>query len=165
MPWTRHFPRLSLAFGAVGLLLVLPLGARAGEITLFLSRNAPTDSWKVGQGATLTMGLLKVAQIEAEGARGLDSEGLQRMTYFTGSALAKLPFSKVSPFVGLGVGLYQQSLGSNWKINALEAGFVGVKVRLAELVVLRGEYRRLSLHGTPYRKLESRITLGAGISF
>jgi hypothetical protein len=163
--------RVAVCCGTFALLLALPRGARAGEITLFWSRNAPRDSWRAGQGATLTMGILKVVQIEAEGARGLDSEDLLRMTYFTGSAAVKMPFSKVSPFAGLGVGLYQQSLGSNWKINTLQAAFVGVKVRLADLVVLRGEYRRFSLNGTPYavgqreRRLESRISLGVGIAF
>lgn len=157
--------RVAVACSTFGLLLAVPQGARAGEITLFWSRNAPKDSWRTGQGATLTMGILKVVQVEAEGARGLDSADELRMTYFTGSAAAKLPFTKVSPFAGLGVGLYQQSLGSNWKINTFEAAFVGVKVRLADLIVLRGEYRRFSLHGNPYRKLDSRITLGAGIAF
>ena len=164
----RRNPCVLLAgLGLALLLTALPQAASAGEITLFWSRNSPRETWRDGLGATLTLGLVKVAQVEVEGARGLDAANVQRITYFTGGAALKLPFTKITPFAGVGVGVYHQSVGDSWMINTHAATFVGVKARIADLLVLRGEYRRLQMHGlsTPFQPLESRITLGAGIAF
>jgi hypothetical protein len=145
--------------------LLFPSLARAGEITVFLSSNSPREVWKTGQGAALTLGLLKVVQFEAEGARVASDAGDARMTYFTGSASAKLPFTHFTPYAGLGVGLYHQSQGDLWKIHALDAAFVGIRLRLADLIVLKGEYRTFALHGEPFLPLDNRISFGAGIAF
>jgi hypothetical protein len=166
----RHLVRVLAATALFALLLAAPHSAEAGEITLFYSSNNPRETWRAGQGGTLSLGLVKIAQLEFEAARGLDKldqEDPRRTTYFTGGAALKLPFTRVSPFAGLGVGVYHQSLGVGWKISTLEAAFVGVKVRIADLIVLRGEGRRIRMHGirTPYREIESRLSIGAGIAF
>lgn len=169
----RHLSRVLAPAALFALLLVAPHSAEAGEITLFYSLNSPRATWRAGQGGTLTLGLVKVAQLEFEAARGLgklDQENPLRTTYFTGGAALKLPFTRVSPFAGLGVGVYHQSLGVSWKIGTLEAAFAGVKVRIADLIVLRGEARRIRMQGipaqgTPYHRLESRLAFAAGIAF
>lgn len=175
----RNLPALLVPVGLAVLAATAPHPAAAGEITLFWSRNQPnkldtatTDAtknvaWRDGMGATLTLGLVKVAQVELEGARGMDAQGVLRMTYFTGGAALKLPFTKVTPFAGVGVGIYHQSVGDSWMINTHGVAFAGVKVRIADLLVLRGEYRRFQMRGlsTPFQALESRVTLGAGIAF
>jgi hypothetical protein len=166
--------------GLTALLMVAAQGVEAGEITLFWSHNKPSGSdamargaWRDGVGATLALGLMKVAQVEVEGARGLDSTGVLRMTYFTAGAALKLPFTKVAPFAGVGVGVFHQSVGDSWMINTHAAAFVGVKARIADLLVLRAEYRRFELRGISetlqpvetFQPLKSRFTLGAGIAF
>ena len=163
-----NLPTLLVSVGLALLVTAAPQGAQAGEITLFWARNSPRATWRDAEGATLTLGLAKVAQLEVEGARGLDTESVSRLTYFTAGAALKVPFTKVSPFAGLAVGVYHQSLGDDWKIGTLGAEFAGIKVRIADLIVLRGEYRRLQLHGlsgTPFHPLDSRVALGAGIAF
>ncbi len=152
-------------FLATILLCSLPAFSHAGEITVFLSQNSPKDVWRSGQGAALTLGLLKVVQFEAEGARVASDTGSARLTYFTSSAALKLPFKTFTPYAGLGVGLYHESQGDSWKINSLDATFVGAKLRLADLVVLKGEYRWIALHGNPALPLDSRLAVGAGSAF
>ncbi len=165
-PCLGHRPRrIPACLLGLALALLFPGLARAGEITVFLSSNSPKDVWQTGQGAALTLGLLKVVQFEAEGARVSGAGGDARMTYFTGSAAAKLPFTHVTPYAGLGVGLYYQSQGDQWKIHALDAAFVGIKLRLADLIVLKGEYRTFALHGDPFLPLDHRLSFGAGIAF
>jgi len=48
--------------------------------------------------------------------------------------------------------------------GTLKAVIVGAKVKLG-LVVLKGEYRRITLSGTPLLDMTARISAGAGISF
>ncbi len=161
----RRLGWLAVPFLGLALAALCPARVQAGEITVFLSRNSPKDVWQTGQGAALTLGLLKVVQFEAEGARMSGGGADARMTYFTGSVAAKLPFTHVTPYAGLGVGLYYQSQADQWKIHALDAAFVGIKLRLADLIVLRGEYRTFALHGSPFLPLDNRLSFGAGIAF
>jgi hypothetical protein len=160
-----NLPGLVVPVGLALLIMAVPQGTQAGEITLFWARNSPRATWRDAPGATLTLGLAKVAQLEVEGARGLDAESVARMTYFTAGAALKLPLTPVTPFAGLGVGVYYQTLGDSWMFNTHGAAFAGVKAHIADLIVLRVEYRRFQMRGTPFRQLDSRIALGAGIAF
>jgi len=172
----RNLTALLVPLGVAVLVTTAARPVAAGEITLFWAHNngaqsdpaaTPGGSWRNGMGATLTLGLVKVAQVEIEGARGLDAQSVLRLTYFTAGAALKFPFSMVTPFAGVGVGVYHESLGDTWMIDTHAVAFAGVKVRLADLIVLRGEYRRFQMRGTPLSglSLESRVTLGAGIAF
>jgi opacity protein-like surface antigen len=152
---------LSLAVFALG-------GAReasAGEITVFVSSTRPRADWHYGEGAALTMGVLKVVLLDVEAARQSGQASETRMTYFTGGAGLKLPMTRVTPYIGVGAGIYHQSQGDNWKLGTLSAFFAGAKLRLADLVVLRAEYRHLNLGGQPYLTPDYRLSLGAGIAF
>jgi hypothetical protein len=142
-----------------------PALVEAGEITIFASKSAPAATWGTGQGALLSMGLMKVLLLEVEGARGLTDSGDTRMTYFTCGAALKAPLTKVTPFAGVGAGLYYQTQAQDWKLNALDSYYVGVKARLYDLIVLRAEYRHFVLRGSPYQTLDSRLSAGAGIAF
>jgi hypothetical protein len=154
---------------AAALLAAALIGAtapvEAGEITVFASKSAPAATWGGGQGAVLSMGLLKVILLEVEGARSLTDSGETRLTYFTCGAALKTPLTKVTPFAGVGAGLYYQSQTQGWKLNTLDSYYVGVKARLYDLVVLRAEYRHIVLQGSPYHPLDSRLSLGAGVAF
>ena len=161
----RRLSRVSGFLIAALASLSLPARCGAGEITVFVTQNSPRDVWRTGQGAALSLGLLKVVQFEAEGARVAGDAGDARLTYFTTGAALRLPLKTFTPYAGLGLGLYHQSQGDTWKISSLDATFVGVKLRLAELIVLKGEYRWIALHGKPALPLDSRLALGAGIAF
>jgi hypothetical protein len=151
------------------LTVVLLLGTTgrlsAGEITVFASGDAPRSDWNYGQGAVLSMGLAKVLLLEVEGARSLSESGTTRMTYFTFGAALKLPKNKISPFAGLGVGVYYQSQTAGWRLNAFDSVFVGLKTRIEDLIVVRAEYRRFTLRGNPFLPLGERFSIGAGVSF
>ena len=141
------------------------LEAREGPQVTRCSKSAPSATWGAGQGALLSMGLLKVVLLEVEGARDLTDSGDTRMTYFTCGAAIKPPLTKITPFAGVGAGLYYQSQTQGWKLRTLDSYYFGVKARLYDLIVLRAEYRHFVLRGTPYQALDSRLSAGAGIAF
>jgi hypothetical protein len=138
---------------------------RAGEITLFASADRPTTVWNYGQGGALSLGLLKLISLEVEGARSLSEDGDTRMTYFTFGAGLRLPITSVTPFAGMGVGIYYQSQPSHWQLHTFDSYFAGAKTRIKDLVVLRAEYRYYVLRADPFRPFESRFSVGAGIAF
>jgi len=144
--------------------MALPGLARAGDITAFVTLPAPTENWSRGYGATLSSTWFQVVNLEAEAARlpGERTDGA--MTTFTGSALLAPPIGVLTPYGGLGVGLFRQTLGSVSDTGTLRAFILGAKVKLG-LVVIKGEYRRITLSGTPLLDMTARISAGAGISF
>lgn len=161
----RLFPAFLITGWALTSLIGTPTLAEAGEITIFASKSAPSAVWGTGQGALLSMGLLKVVLLEVEGARDLTDSGDTRMTYFTCGAAIKPPLTKITPFAGVGAGLYYQSQAQGWRLRTLDSYYFGVKARLYDLIVLRAEYRHFVLRGSPYQTLDSRLSAGAGIAF
>jgi hypothetical protein len=87
------------------------------------------------------------------------------MTSFTASAFLSPPIGGLIPYGGVGVGLFRQTLGSESDLGRLRALVLGVKLRLKDLIVLKGEYRRLELSGDPLLPMDSRVSFGAGIAF
>lgn len=150
----------------IGLTLLAACGgaAEAGDITAFVTLPAPTDTWDRGYGAALSSTWFGFIGLEGEAARlpGQDLEGT--MTTFTGSALLAPPVGIVTPYGGIGVGVFRQSLGSDTDLGTLRAFILGAKVKLG-LVVVKGEYRRIEMSGQPLLPMTARISLGAGISF
>jgi len=162
----RRGHRLSLvACLLVGLALSLTQRADAGEFTVLWAANQPRADWGSSLGATLSFGLAPVVDLEMEGVRGSSSAGDTRMSYFTGAAALRLPIRGLTPFAGVGAGVFHQSRDEDWQVGALWATFAGLKVRLAGLITLRGEYRRLNLTNTPFVDLQSRVSVAAGIAF
>jgi len=70
----------------------------------------------------------------------------------------------LTPYGGLGVGVFRQTLGSGSDTGTLRAFILGAKVKLG-LVVIKGEYRKINLSGGPFLEMTARISAGAGISF
>ena len=87
------------------------------------------------------------------------------MTSFTASAMISPPIKELTPYGGIGYGLFRQTTTSDSDIGRLRALILGVKTRIKDLLVLKAEYRRLDLSGTPLRTMDSRISVGAGIAF
>lgn len=131
----------------------------------FLSEGRPDEVWERGYGAALSFSLFRLLVLEGEAAR-MPALGEERdMTSFTGSALLALPAGKLSPYAGLGVGFFRQTDGPESDTGTLRAWVVGAKLTLGGLVVLKAEYRDFSLSGTPLLPADSRVSVGAGISF
>lgn len=158
--WRRALPLgLGMAF-----LAGLPVAAGAGDITAFVALPAPTDTWARGYGATLSSTWFQAVSLEGEAARLPGDRTDAAMTSFTGAALLAPPIGILTPYGGLGIGLFRQTLGSVSDTGTLRAFILGAKVKLG-LVVIKGEYRRLTLSGTPLLPMTARISAGAGISF
>jgi hypothetical protein len=138
--------------------------ARAGDATVFAAWPAPGESWGRGYGATLSSTWFQVVSFEAEAARipGETPDG--NMTSFTGSALLAPPIGFLTPYGGLGVGLFRQTLGTLSDTGVLRASILGAKVKVG-LLVLKVEYRKIGLSGTPLIPMDHRLSAGAGISF
>ncbi len=68
------------------------------------------------------------------------------------------------PYGGLGIGVFRQSVGTLSDTGTLRAFILGLKIKLG-LLVLKGEYRKLTLSGEPPVSMTARVSAGAGISF
>jgi hypothetical protein len=144
--------------------MAVPGLVRAGDITAFVALPAPTDTWGRGYGATLSSTWFQAVSLEGEAARLPGDRTDAAMTSFTAAALLAPPIGVLTPYGGVGVGLFRQTLGPESDTGTLKAFILGAKVKLG-LVVLKGEYRRITLSGTPLLNMTARISAGAGISF
>jgi hypothetical protein len=150
------------------LLMLLALGsapADAGDLTAFACFASPGENWNTGYGAAIAWGIFPFVAIEGEAARVPGAVPDSSMTSFTGSAFLSPPTGNFSFYGGLGVGYYRQSLGVLDTSNVLTAFIVGLKAKVGGVLILKGEYRKIKLHGDPLADMDSRIAVGAGISF
>ena len=162
-PLPSGLSAVSVIFLSTAVSLV-PKPARAGDLTAFFALPAPTSTWGRGYGATLSSTWFQAVSLEAEAARLPGDNTEAAMTSFTGSALLAPPIGFLTPYGGVGVGLFRQTLGTGSDVGTLKAFILGAKVKFG-LVVIKGEYRRLTLSGTPLLPMTARISAGAGISF
>ncbi len=139
--------------------------ARALEAVVFLSGASPERLWSRGYGGIVGFGFLKLAAFEAEVARQPGAAFDSGMTSLTGSALFAPSFGAFVPFIGLGVGFQRENIGSQSDYGTHSAFVVGAKLKLAGILVLRAEWRKLGLAGTPILALDDRISGGVGVSF
>jgi hypothetical protein len=144
--------------------MALPGRARAGDITAFVALPAPTETWGRGYGATLSSTWFTALNLEAEAARLPGDRPDAAMTSFTAAALLAPPIGVLTPYGGFGFGVFRQTLGTASDTGTLRAFILGAKVKFG-LVVLKGEYRHITLSGTPFLDMTARISAGAGISF
>jgi len=150
---------------ALGFLLLVSAPVQAFEAVVFVSGASPEVTWSRGYGATVGFGFLKLAAFEAELARQPGAALDSGMTSVTGAALFAPAFGPVVPFIGLGVGAFRQTMGTRSDFGTHSAFVVGAKLKLAGLLVLRVEWRKLGLAGTPLLPLDDRISGGVGIAF
>jgi hypothetical protein len=158
------------AAGAVRIALIsmismaLPGLARAGDITAFIAQPAPTETWGRGYGATLSSTWFTALSVEAEAARLPNDRTDAAMTSFTAAALLAPPIGVLTPYGGFGFGVFRQTLGPVSDTGTLRAFILGAKVKLG-IIVIKGEYRKITLSGTPLLDMTARVSAGAGISF
>jgi hypothetical protein len=173
MPRLRSILPTSLFAAALTLFSGAFDQAQAGDVVVFVALPSPADTWGRGYGAALSSTWFRVLTFEGEAARVRGSTSVvtaagtsdRSLTSFTASALLSPPIGGVIPYGGLGVGLFRQTLGSASDTGRLKALVLGVKVRVKDLLVLKGEYRRLELSGNPLLPMDSRVSFGAGIAF
>lgn len=87
------------------------------------------------------------------------------MTYFTGAAALAVPLPKITPYIGVGAGVFHQRRENVTDTGFLHAKLAGIRLRLADLIVLKVEYRNFDLSGNPLLILDERVSIGAGIAF
>ena len=165
-----HVKALTRRGAAAGLGLALavlacPGGASAGDVTAFVALPRPSGTWERGYGAALSSTWFNVVTFEGEAARIPGTSTDEQMTSFTASALLSPPVGALTPYGGVGVGLFRQTVADDSDTGRLRAWILGAKVKLGGLLVLKGEYRRLELSGEPLLPMDSRFSLGAGIAF
>ena len=139
--------------------------ARAGDIVAFLSDGRPDEVWDRGYGAALSFSFFRIATFESEAARQPGIGDNRDITSFTVSGLLSPPIGKLVPYAGLGVGLYRQSAGDVSDNGTLRVLVAGLKISLGGLIVLKAEYRDFELPDEALLLLDSRWSVGAGISF
>ena len=151
-------------FLLVGALLLPVAAAEGGDVIAFVAAASPTGNWSRGYGAALSSTWFQVLSFEGEAARIPGERTDTTMTTFTGSALLAPPIGFLVPYGGVGVGVFQQTVGGENDRGTLRAFVLGAKLKLG-LLVLKGEYRNLQLSGDPLLAMDRRISAGAGISF
>src|SRR4249919_3759609 len=131
------------------MLFLLPPPARALEAVVFASGASPEVVWSRGYGATVGFGFLKLAAFEVEVARQPGAALQSGMISLTGAALFAPSFGPFVPFIGIGAGFQREEDAVTSDYGTHSAFIVGGKIKLAGILVLRAEWRRLGLAGTP----------------
>lgn len=150
---------------ATCLLLLLPcLPAGAAELTGFLAVARPGENWAGGAGAAFGIGFLQVLHFEAEVARMPGELEEQSQWSGVGSAFVAPSIGRLVPYAGLGVGVYRQKDRGLSDTGVVRNLVLGVKLKAA-LLVVKGEYRRISLPDDALIDMDHRFSVGAGISF
>ncbi len=140
--------------------------ARGGDVTVFVGEPSPGEGWGRAYGAAVMSSVVPFIGFEGEASRVSGSTLDTSMTAFTASAVVSPPLGFVTPYGGAGAGVFRQTLaGGITDTGRLTALFAGLKVKTAGILVLKAEYRKLSFSGDPPIKLDSRIAVGAGVSF
>jgi hypothetical protein len=147
-----------------GLVLARPAPAGAAEVTVFLSGASP-DSWAGGWGGMLTITLFSVVGAEVELAhQGSDLADTGLWT-LSGKAYLGPSFGQLTPYVGLGAGVYRESLPTASDQGTLGSVFAGAKLKFPFGLVVRGEYQWLSLPEGALVPIDHRYFFGLGLGF
>jgi hypothetical protein len=134
------------------------------DATVFLATGRPSEVWGVGAGGALASTWFEVLRLEGDLTRIPGELPDQSMTSLSGTAALAPPLGKITPYGGVGVGLFRQAVGSRTDTGTLKCLVFGLKFKFS-LLVLKAEYRRLSLSGEPLLPMEHRFSAGGGIAF
>ena len=150
-------------------LVVLSLGvARAAspaEISAFVTGAEPGEAWKQGYGGMLTITLFNIVGGEIEGAW----QGGEALDTSVGTLAAKAyigpSIGRLVPYLGLGAGVYRESLPTKTDQGTSGLLFAGIKLKFPFGLVIRGEYQWMTLPEDVSVPLDNRYLFGAGLSF
>ena len=149
---------------AVFPLVLIATPSQGGELGAFLTLPTPTKDWKTGLGFHGAFISLPFLQAGGEFARMKGEDPLNSVETYTAQVEFNPPSVKVSPFAGVGVGVYRQKSGSSSDWGGLSAIFGGVRVPMGA-AKLRAELRKISLSGTPRPNVNIRFSLGISFRF
>ena len=138
--------------------------SRAGEVGAFLTWPTPTMNWGTGFGFHVAVISLPFLQAGGEFARMKGENPLVSVDTYTAQVELNPPSLKISPFVGLGVGVYRGANGDQSDWSSVNALFGGVRVPIG-VARLRAEFRKIGLAGTPRVNIDKRFSLGVSFRF
>jgi len=164
---TCSLPGRRSALAALVLAAAL-LGARpvsAAELTVLLSGADPGESWGTGYGAALTITLFGFVGAEVEGIQQGSELADTGLFSLSGKAYVGPSIGGLVPYVGLGAGVYRQSLPGDSDTGTLGLVFVGAKLKFPFGLVVRGEYQWVDLPMATPVDLDHRYFVGVGLGF
>lgn len=139
--------------------------ASAAELTLFVSGATPSLAWTGGVGGAFAITLFNIGGVEVEGAHQggevLDS-GLLTLS---GRVFIAPPIGRFVPYAGLSAGAYRATLGSEDDWGTTSGVFVGVKLKLALGLSVRGEYQWTHFPEGALVPMDARYSAGLSLSF
>jgi hypothetical protein len=188
-----HVKALRVGRACFGLFLGLGLlggaaPARAGDVTAFVAFPRPSSNWDRGYGAALTSTWFNAISFEGEAARIPGKTTDENMTSFTASALISPPVGSLTPYGGIGYGLFRQTAGSDSDTGRLQpygglgvgifreaiasdsdtgthrAFIVGAKLTLG-LLVVKSDYRWIHVPDDALLPFDRRFQIAGGIHF
>ena len=162
--WSK-LRRVSVLVAVIALLPGLAGSVRAGDIVVFASWLSPTDDWGTGYGAAYSQTLVPLVGFEFEIGKQSGARTDESMTTFSASAFLVPPIGPLTPYGGLGFGFFRQRVDQRSDTGTYHALILGAKLKLGGLLVLRGDWRRISLSGEPLIDVDYRVSIGAGLSF
>jgi hypothetical protein len=150
-------------------LVVLSLGAaRAAapaEISAFVAGAKPGETWGTGYGGMLTITLFNIVHGEIEGAWQGGAVADTSVVSAAAKAYIGPSIGRLVPYLGLGAGVYRESLPTKTDQGTSGLLFAGVKLKFPFGLVVRGEYQWLSLPSDVSMPLDNRYLFAAGLSF
>jgi len=139
--------------------------ASGAEITAFATGASPTDVWNTGYGGMLTITLFSFAHGEIEGCWQGSALPETSVSSLAAKAYFGPQIGPVVPYIGLGVGVYRESLPTKTDQGTSGMIFAGGKLKFPFGLVLRGEYQWLTLPDEVLQPLDNRLLFGVGLSF
>ncbi len=157
--------------GVLPLLFLTALAASPGrsasgaEITAFATGASPSDVWGTGYGGMLTITLFGFAHGEIEGCWQGSAVPETSVSSLAAKAYFGPQIGPVVPYIGLGAGVYRESLPTQSDQGTSGMVFAGAKLKFPFGLVVRGEYQWLTLPEEVLLPLDNRLLFGVGLSF
>jgi opacity protein-like surface antigen len=140
--------------------------ARGAEISVLLGSGSPDTVWSTYWGGALTISLFGIVHGEIEG--GWQGGAVEGTSIYNANAKAYLGPTfggRFVPYLGIGAGVYHQSLPIDDDQGTIGLVFAGAKLKFPMGLVLRGEYQWVSLPDAAPLLLDNRYFVGVGLSF
>jgi hypothetical protein len=162
---------LGARLGVLSLLFLAALAAFPGrsadgaEITAFATGASPGDVWSTGYGGMLTITLFGFAHGEIEGCWQGSAVPDTSVSSLAAKAYFGPSIGSLVPYIGLGAGVYRESLPTKSDQGTSGMIFAGAKLKFPFGLVVRGEYQWITLPEEVLLPLDNRYLFALGLSF
>ena len=157
----RWLGALACALGVLG----FARSAAPAELSAFVSGASPGDNWGRGYGVMMTISFFDLVHGEIEGASQGSDLADTRFLSASGKAYLGPTFGRLVPYVGLGAGVYHESVANGSDNGTLGSVFIGAKLKFPMGLVLRAEYQWIKLPQGVVLPLDNRYFFAAGLRF